>query len=485
MLKVLFVTSEAHPLVKTGGLADVAGALPRALNKLKQDVRILLPAYASVLQKLDADSLKKLISLEIDGDSVTLWQCTLPGTRVKVILVDIPAFSEREGNPYLNTQGQDWPDNAQRFYRFCQVAELIAMNQAGLKWQADVVHCNDWQTGPLPALLNRHAQRPASVFTIHNLAYRGLFPWQTFSDLKMPDNWWHHQALEFYGQLAFIKGGLVYADAVTTVSPSYAQEIQTGEFGWGLEGLLSYRRHVLHGILNGIDTDEWHPGRDPHLPNHYHARSLGNKLKNKLALQTELGLENTEAMPLLGFIGRLVDQKGVDLLLAALPPLLKKGACQFVLLGSGMTHYEAAFQQLARDFPGQMATVIGYNEGLAHRIESGIDAFIMPSAFEPCGLNQLYSLRYGTPPLVHAVGGLKDSVVAWDAESTHDANGFAFTDYTTEALLDAIQLLLSVYADKAAWQQLQKNAMAADFSWKKSAQAYLDLYQSLCATQPH
>lgn len=480
MLNILFVASEVHPLIKTGGLADVAGALPTALKKLKQDVRILLPAYSSVLQKIGSDNLVKLKTLDIDGESITLWQSDLPGTRVKVILVDIGSFSQREGNPYVTPEGNDWPDNAQRFYHFCQAGELIALNNAGLKWQPDLVHCNDWQTGPLVALLSRHAQRPASIFTIHNLAYRGLFSWQTFRDLKMPDDWWHHQSMEFYGQLAFIKGGLVYADTVTTVSPSYAEEIQTSEYGWGLEGLLRYRRDHLHGILNGIDTDEWHPGRDPHLPHHYHARTLGNKLKNKLALQQELGLSQDKDKPLLGFIGRLVDQKGVDLILGALSGLLAGDSCQFVMLGSGMNHYQSAFEQLAKVFPGQAATVIGYNEALAHRIESGIDAFLMPSAFEPCGLNQLYSLRYGTPPLVHSVGGLKDSVIPWSADN-NQANGFAFENYTTQSLLNSINQLLKVYADKKAWQQLQRNAMAADFSWKKSAQAYLDIYQGLCA----
>ncbi len=479
MLKILFVTSEVHPLIKTGGLADVAASLPRALVKLKQDVRILVPGYASVMEQV-AESDRTLVgSGELDQQGYRLWQTHLPGTKVKVLLVETAGFSDRPGNPYGGPDGHDWPDNALRFHRFCRVAEALALNQLGLKWQPDVVHCNDWQTALVPALLASVNEKPATVFTIHNLAYRGLFSWQTFSDLQLPPHWWHYESLEFYNQLAFIKGGLVYADAITTVSPSYAEEIQTAAFGWGLEGLLKHRHQQLHGILNGIDTDEWHPGRDAHLPHTYHSRSLGYKQKNKLALQEEVELTVDARTPLLGFIGRLVDQKGVDLLLQALPSLLSEDACQFVLLGSGMAHYQQAFEQLARQFPGKLAVRIGYNEGLAHRMEAGIDSFVMPSAFEPCGLNQLYSLRYGTPPIVHNVGGLKDSVIGWSPMTRDIATGFVFERHTISGLDEAIRHMLQVYQDKPAWQAMQRRAMSTDFSWKRSAQAYLSLYESL------
>lgn len=479
MLKILFATSEAHPLIKTGGLADVAASLPRALVKLGHDLRILLPAYPSVLEKAKAVGLKELARCQLESLEIIIWQTRLPGTRVKVLLVDFPAFSQRDGNPYCGPDGLDWPDNARRFYDFSRVAQLIACNKLTLAWQPDIVHCNDWQTGLIPALLKQELNAPATVFTIHNLAYRGIFSRQTFDELQLPMHWWHPESLEFYDQLAFIKGGLVYADQITTVSPSYALEIQTSAFGCGLEGLLYHRRDALQGIINGIDIDEWNPGSDPHIAKTYNRRTLHNKQHNKLALQQQLKLTVNESTPLLGFIGRMVDQKGIDLILAALPTLLKKTPCQCVILGSGMPHYELAFKKLAADYPNQLSVTIGYSEALAHQIEAGVDLFLMPSAFEPCGLNQLYSLRYGTLPIVHSVGGLRDSVIHYVDKSTTEANGFAFSEYSTEKLIATSIRAFSVFADKEEWKALQLNGMKADLSWIKSAQAYVDLYQSL------
>lgn len=478
MQKILFATSEVHPLIKTGGLADVAASLPRALLKLGHDVKIILPAYASVMQKLTT-GVKEVAQLHVDGRSLSIKQTRLPGSRVTVLLVDIPEFSAREGNPYCGPDGADWQDNHKRFYLFAKAAELIALDQAQLEWRPTIVHCNDWQTGLIPALLSLHPERPATVFTIHNLAYRGLFSYQVFEELQLPSGFWHHERIEFYGQMSFMKGGLAFADFITTVSPSYANEIQQPEFGCGLDGLMRYRSDSLAGILNGIDMDEWNPGSDAHISVNFNRRTLGNKVKNKLALQEELGLTLDQRLPLLGFVGRLVDQKGIDLILAQMPQLLST-PCQLVILGSGFPHYEAALTEIANTHPGRVSVTIGYNESFAHRIEASSDIFLMPSLFEPCGLNQLYSLRYGTLPVVHAVGGLRDTVFEQQGEAVDEhANGFVFEHPTPELLFAAIERALATYKHPAHWKQLQLNAMSKDFSWDMSAQQYVAIYAKL------
>ena len=479
MQKILFATSEVYPLIKTGGLADVAASLPRALLKLGQDVKILLPAYASVLEKAKSIGIKEVAQFEIEGYSISLKQTRLPGTKVIVWLVDIPEFFEREGNPYCGPDGNDWFDNHKRFYVFARVAELIALDQVGLNWQPIIVHCNDWQTGLIPALLSLHPNHPATVFTIHNLAYRGLFSYQAFAELNLPAVFWHHERLEFYGQMSFIKGGLAFADFITTVSPSYANEIQSPEFGNGLDGLIRYRKDAIAGILNGIDTDEWNPGTDPNLTCNYNRRTLGNKTKNKLALQEELGLTVNSEIPLLGFVGRLVDQKGVDLILEQMNQLLTLN-CQLVVLGSGFPHYEKALKNIAEQHPEKVSVTLGYNESFAHRIEASSDIFLMPSIFEPCGLNQLYSLRYGTLPVVRAVGGLRDTVFEQTLESKLElANGFVFHGAAAGELFSAIQRAILLFQQKDQWKQLQLNAMSKDFSWDASAKEYLAIYEQI------
>lgn len=479
MQKILFATSEVYPLIKTGGLADVAASLPRALLKLGQDVKILLPGYSSVLEKAAEAGVKEVSAFEIEGISVSIKQTRLPGTRVTVWLVDIPELYGRTGNPYCGPDGNDWYDNHKRFYIFSRVAELISLNQANLDWQPTVVHCNDWQTGLIPALLSLHPNHPATIFTIHNMAYRGLFSYQAFAELNLPAGFWHHERLEFYGQMSFIKGGLGFSDYITTVSPSYAQEIQRPEFGCGLDGLMRYRNDSLAGILNGIDTDEWNPGTDPHLTCNYNRRTLGNKTKNKLALQEELGLTVGADIPLLGFVGRLVDQKGVDLILAQMNQLLSQD-CQLVVLGSGFPHYEQALKSIAEQHPSKVAVSLGYNESFAHRIEASSDIFLMPSIFEPCGLNQLYSLRYGTLPVVHAVGGLKDTVFEQAPdELLADANGFVFHEANAGELFAAIQRAIALFNKPDLWKQLQINAMTKDFSWDVSAKEYLAIYEKI------
>lgn len=477
MQKILFAASEVYPFIKTGGLADVSSSLPRALLKRGHDIKIILPAYASVLAKAKDAGIKKIGELSITGQSIILWQTRLPGSRVTVLLVDIPQFSMRDGNPYCGPDGSDWSDNHWRFFVFAKVAEAIALNKANLDWQPDVVHCNDWQTGLIPALLAQTPERPASVFTIHNLAYRGLFSYQAFAELGLPSDYWNHEKLEFYGQLSFIKGGLAFADAITTVSPSYAEEIQRAEFGCGLDGVLRARRNDLTGILNGIDTDEWNPGADKLIHQNYNHRTIKQKVNNKIALQTELGLPVDEKIPMLGFIGRLVEQKGLDLILSQMHLLLEQD-CQLVILGSGFPNYEQTLKNIAQQHPNKVSVTLGYNEAFAHQIEAGADIFLMPSIFEPCGLNQLYSLRYGTLPVVHAVGGLRDTVIESQEDPTNN-NGFVFDVPTADALHHAITRALTSYRQPALWKKLQQNAMKADFSWAKSAEVYEEVYATI------
>lgn len=481
-MKILFASSEVHPLIKTGGLADVSGALPRALKNQRQDVRLVLPAYQSVTQQLPG--VKTLARIQPPGCTVPvqLHETRLPDSRLRVWLVDIPEYFDRPGNPYLGPDGQDWPDNAQRFHAFARTVVELALDRAGLDWQPDLVHCNDWQTGLVPALLSLEPTRPATVFTIHNLAYQGLFPWETFRDLGLPGHWWSLHALEFHDQLSFIKGGLVFADWITTVSPTYAEEIRTPAFGCGLEGLLQIRADRLRGILNGADYRIWNPNHDPHLPHHYNGRSLAGKAANKAALQREFDLPEQAQIPLLAHIGRLVAQKGIDLLLECLPQVLA-GEAQLVLLGSGEPELEARLQALQARHPDQIGLRLGYDEALAHRIEAGADMFVMPSRFEPCGLNQLYSLRYGTLPVVRRTGGLADTVIDADAtaRAAGTATGFVFTETTPAALAEALRRALQLYPQTQAWKQLVQTAMRQDFSWKRSAGQYLELYETALA----
>lgn len=473
--KILFVTSEAHPLIKTGGLGDVSGALPIALKELDQDIRIILPAYRDAKSRIGP---MKVTSLDIAQEpyTVRLLQTYLPNTKIPVWLVDSPPHFDRGGNPYIGPDGHDWPDNAARFATFARVAAAVALNQAGLDWQPDVVHCNDWQSGLVPALLSTATSRPATVFTIHNLAYQGLFPADQFQRLGLPEALWGMDGLEFYGQLSYIKGGLKYADTLSTVSPTYAKEICTPEMGSGLDGVLRSRADRLVGILNGADYSEWDPRHDTYLSHHYSLDAPQGKAGNKSALQRELGLQRDPRVPLIGFIGRLVEQKGVDLLMAVLGNLLQQ-TTQIVILGSGNKDFEKALTTLAAHYPRRCHVRIGFNETLAHRIEAAADIFVMPSRYEPCGLNQLYSLRYGTPPVVRRTGGLADTVV--DISAGLDvATGFVFDDPSPAALLNAVQRAVTLYNDNPqAWLKLMRNGMACDYGWPHSAKAYLELYR--------
>jgi starch synthase len=476
--KVLFVTSEAYPLIKTGGLGDVCGSLPLALQSLDCDVRLLMPGYRDALAA--AGNLETVAELATTpgGARINLIEGYLPGTRVPVWFVDFPPAYGRPGNPYLDHHGVPWTDNAARFALLARVASAIALGQAPLRWQPDVVHCHDWQTGLVPALLAQAPARPATVFTIHNLAYQGLFPHHLLAALGLPASWWSYDALEFHGQLSFIKGGIVYADWITTVSPTYAREIQTPAFGDGLDGLLRHRAQRLLGILNGIDTGIWNPARDAHVVAHYSAKRLAPKADNKAALQRELRLAPRADAPLIGMVGRMVHQKGADLLTAALPRLMQLGA-QLAILGSGDAALERALRAATAEHPGECAALIGYDETLAHRIFAGADAFLMPSRFEPCGLSQLYALRYGAVPIVHRVGGLADTVVDANpaALESGTATGVVFESANALALGDAVARAVTLYRQPRTWKQLIATGMRQDYSWRHSAQDYARLYR--------
>jgi len=474
MKKILFVTSEAYPLMKTGGLADVSGSLPIALKALGHDVRILMPAYADTLSGLSELRTHRLPQL---NGVIDILEGVLPGSEVPVWLIASRGAFDRPGNPYLTPEGKSWSDNAERFALLSRIAVEIAMNRIGFRWKPDVVHCNDWQTGLVPTLLGDEPHRPATVFTIHNLAYQGLFPRATFTALGLPERFWSYQALEFYDQLSFIKGGLVFADRVNTVSPTYAREIQGREFGCGLEDLLRQRADKLSGILNGIDTDAWDPARDPHIPHRYSYHDMRGKAENKAALQRRFMLKVAPDQAVVALVGRLVQQKGIDLVIDILHKLVEL-PLQLIVLGTGEKKYEHALKQWYTLYPDRIALTLGYDEPLSHFIEAGADLFLMPSRFEPCGLNQMYSQRYGTVPIVRSVGGLADTVE--DASATNLAMGTAcgvsFQEANAELLLQAVHRALALFHNKPVWEKVQQVGMRKDFSWHHSAQQYEELY---------
>ena len=479
MARLLFVASEAYPLVKTGGLADVAGSLPEVIRQKGMDVRLLLPAYADVLSGLEAAP-QVLTAMHLAGYDVRILETCLPGTSVVTWLVDHPLFSARPGgDPYHDEQGNPWPDNAERFMLLSRVAATLCEQPGPLDWRPDILHCNDWHTGPAIALAHQHEVRPMTVFTIHSLAHMGIFDRQTFDRLQLPEYFWQEHGLEYYGQCSFIKGGLVYADVITTVSPSYAREICESPGGMGLEGLLARRQEHLVGIINGIDNSTWNPATDPRLKHNYDVGSLHKKALNKADLQRQLGLQVRDDCPLLGFVGRLAEQKGLELILPVLKQVLASPA-QLVVLGTGDRDYEQRLRELAATQADSMSVVLAYNEDMAHRIEAAADIFLMPSLFEPCGLNQLYSLRYGTLPVVREVGGLADTVVDADerALAADEATGFVFQQPTPADFLQAVHRAIALWRDSDSWRRMQRTAMAQDFSWHSSADRYLELYSA-------
>jgi len=474
-MDLLFVSSEVAPWSKTGGLGDVAGALPRALAARGHAVAVVSPRYYRIdVQRQKMKALHRAVAVR--GEQTTLWLKRVDGVDYYFVEND-RLFGSRPGL-YGDAHG-DYADNAERFAYLCRAA-LAA--PAALSFRPRIIHCNDWQTGLVPFLLRQeHARDPMvsrarTVFTIHNLAYQGVFDKRVVPALGLPWDVFRYEAMEFFDRLSFMKAGLTFADALTTVSPTYAREILTPDGGCMLDPVLRHRAHELSGILNGIDAREWDPATDPQLPAHYSAADLSGKARCKEALQQELGLPVRAEVPLIGMVGRLAEQKGLDLVAAALPQVT--GAeVQLAVLGTGQPELEAAFSGAARQHPGRVATRIGFDEGLAHRIEAGADMFLMPSRFEPCGLNQLYSLRYGTVPVVRAVGGLVDTVEDYDG-AVH-GTGFRFRDYTPGALWFAVRRALDVYRDRRAWCGLMARGMTQDFSWDRSAAGYEALYQRL------
>lgn len=483
-VKILFASSEAQPLIKTGGLADVSGSLPVALKQLGHDVRLILPAYRGV--SAQAGKLKPVAELTVPGfdETVRVLRGVVPGSEVPLYLVDSPRHFDRPGGPYANPDGSDWPDNGERFAVFCRIIHGLATGVVEREWLPEVVHCNDWQTGLVPALLAGDQPRPATVFTIHNLAYQGLFPWSVFQTLELPFEFWSMNAMEFYGQFSFIKGGIAFADRLSTVSPTYAAEIRTPRFGAGLHGALQERAAGLHGILNGVDYQVWDPEHDPHIARRYTNKSLGDKARNKAPLLQRFGMQRQHDTPVIGMVGRLVEQKGIDLVLGCLERLLAQPV-QMVVLGSGQPIYEQTLNGAADRYEN-LGVKIGYDEKLAHLVEAGSDIFLMPSRFEPCGLNQMYSLRYGTVPVVRRTGGLADTVVDADLAHLreHTATGFVFDGETPDALYDTLQRALSLYTARPTWRELMHAGMRQDFSWERSAQQYVALYQEAIAS-PH
>ncbi|MCO5170503.1 MAG: glycogen synthase GlgA [Planctomycetes bacterium] len=479
-MNVLFVTAEAHPLMKTGGLADVCGSLPAALRALGHDVRLLMPAYPRACEQVaDLAPAGRLTG------PARLLRGTFPGTRMPVYLFDAPGSFDRAGNPYLGPDGRDWPDNAARFAALCRAAVAVGMGRAGLDWRPEVVHAHDWHTGLVPALLSRERRRPATVFTIHNLAYQGLFPREAFDALELPAALWSVDGLEFHGQLSFIKGGIAFADRVTTVSPTYAREICTPELGCGLDGLLRARGEDLVGILNGADYGVWDPSRDPLIERPYDPGTLEARADNKAALRDRLGLVDDPRLPLVASVGRLVEQKGVDLLVDALPLLMRRPVQLFVC-GTGDRAFAKALEREAARHDGRLAVHVGYTEELAHATWAGADIFVMPSRFEPCGLTQLYSLRYGAVPVVRRTGGLADTVVDADPASLRAgrATGFTFATCTREALVQALDRAMACWRRPALWRKLVRAGMAQEFSWTRSARSYVALYEAIRPPAP-
>lgn len=479
-MRVLYVTSEVFPLAKTGGLGDVARGLPSALARHGVDIRLLMPAYPAALEKLVGAHVEAVLDGIMGVPDGRLISGRLPDTDLPVWLLYAPELYQRPGGPYADAHGVDWPDNARRFAYLSQVAALIGEG-LGAYWKADVVHANDWHTGLLPMMLSASGRRrPATVFTVHNLAFQGNFPMELVREFGLPDHSLGVDGCEFYGRASFLKAGVRYADKVTTVSPTYAKEVLTPAFGHGFDGLLRARAKDFVGILNGVDTSLWSPVSDPWLPSSFSARDVSGKRACKAELQRELGLPVDPDAPLFGFSSRLAHQKMADVLVEALPWFAERGA-QFAMTAQGDPDLEAAFGAAGARDPERLAVRIGYEEPLAHRIYAGADVLLAPARFEPCGLTQLYAMRYGSPPIVRRTGGLADTVVdaAPRAMAKETATGFTFQDPTVEALTRAMDRALRLHAQPLAWRRLQMQAMRQDFSWDRSAGKYLDLYRAL------
>jgi len=478
-LKILFATPEAVPFAKTGGLADVAGALPKSLHALGCELKMVMPYYRMVKNSgLPHQYLGEEIEVSL-GDEKLKADIYLGHLNqdIPVYFIGREEFFDRES--LYSTPKGDYFDNAERFIFFSKAVLNLCQR---MEFSPDIIHHHEWQTGLLPAYLKAASQndpfysRTAAVFTIHNIAYQGLFKKEKFGLTGLPTEMYNPEGIEFWERINFMKAGIVYADAINTVSKKYSEEIQTPEYGYGLEGILRKKKESLYGILNGVDYEDWSPAHDPHLIARYDLRDLSGKKECKKDLLKEFHLPpSLENAPLLGMISRLADQKGFDLLAEILEPFFALDI-GFVLLGTGEQKYHDLFDQVAQRYPQKAGVRIAYDDRLAHKIEAGADFFLMPSKYEPCGLNQIYSLKYGTIPVVRATGGLDDTILHYDP-ATKKGNGFKFTRYDAKEFLNAITGAIRFYFQPGHWKQLLQNAMSADFSWKRSAEAYLQLYR--------
>lgn len=478
-LNVLLASAEVFPLAKTGGLADVCASLPSALRAFGAEARILMPAYRGVTSMITAKPVGRPFRPLIGSDSVRLLKGALPGSRVPVYLIQCPDLYDRPGTPYADQYGNDHPDNAIRFGVLSKVAAMFGTREGLDGWRADVVHGHDWHCGLASAYLKfGDHSTAASVFTIHNLAFQGNFDRKVRRSLGIDSLAFHMDGLEYYGHLSFMKSGIFYSDAVTTVSPTYATEIQASSHGCGMDGVLRHRSERLRGILNGIDIREWDPATDRRLPARYSSDDMAGKAECRTALLKAKGLNPSSEGLLIGMLGRMTSQKGWPLMLDAAPALLDAGM-NIVLMGSGNPTYEEAIRRLEARYPDRVGHQAGFDENFAHLLIAGADVLAVPSVFEPCGLVQMYAQRYGTLPVAHRTGGLADSITDLDDGRSGSPTGFLFKAPTVAGLVQAMKRAQRLRVEHASkWDRLRANGMQRDFSWSSSARQYAEVYQA-------